>query len=105
MKATRTHGRQDATSTKLFRSRLLETVPIILPDGTDAAASLYTSPTRGNGRRVIVRDSRGLELFDSLDQFDHGNAVNALERWLAEQERLAAAPVEMHFAEDTLVAR
>lgn len=45
-------------------------------------ASLYSTPHRYGGRRVVVTEN-GAPVFDSGDHYDNANAVNALDNWLA----------------------
>lgn len=45
--------------------------------------TLYQGRYRPGSRRIIARDKTGLVLFDTDDCFDHANAVNKFEFWLA----------------------
>jgi hypothetical protein len=95
--ATSRTGRQDAAldtvdlldlpqHRKLLGSHtLMETFPIRLPDGREWVGSLWTTPSRRNGRRIQVRDEQGAGLFDTDDCYDQANATNALELWLQDQ--------------------
>ena len=71
--------------TSAWGHALIETFPIQLPDGRTWTGTLFSTPTRRNGRRVQVRDADGAGLFDTGDCIDLGNARNALEMWLAGQ--------------------
>lgn len=64
---------------------LIERVPIPLPNGRVVQGSLYRSPTRASGRRIIVTDRKAM-LFDTDWQFDLGNARFKVETWLASLE-------------------
>ena len=65
------------TSRCLGGHTLLQTFPITLPDGRTWAGTLWSTPTRRQGRRVQVQDEQGVGIFDSDDCFDQANAQNA----------------------------
>ena len=62
--------------------RLIEDFPIALPSGVTLRGSLYQSPHRDTGRRIIVRDDSGNKLHDTDWAYDTGNAQNSLDSWL-----------------------
>ncbi len=66
---------------------LIETFPIKMPDGSEWIGGLFRTARR-TGRRIVVWSEAGVELFDTGDQYDLGNATNALDLWLVEQEKM-----------------
>jgi hypothetical protein len=79
---------------------LIESFPIKLPDGHELLGRLYQTQRR-TGRRITVHETTGELLFDTDDCYDLGNARNALENWLIEQEakRVADPSYTPHIAE------
>jgi len=68
---------------------LVEHFDITLPDGRRWQGSVYRhhGPNpRWSGRRIVVRETPGGPvLFDTDEQYDLSNAINALDNWLAAQ--------------------
>jgi hypothetical protein len=72
---------------------LLETFAVTVPGRpNEVFRGELLSTYRHGGRRIRVVASGGMVVYDTDDCYDIGNARNALENWLAEQEA-AARPV------------
>lgn len=53
--------------------------------GPTLFGTVWKTPGRNSGRRIQVHDAEGVELFDTDDCYDIGNATNRLDLWLAER--------------------
>lgn len=76
-----------------LRYRFIERFEITPTTGPTLYGTLWATPIRTSGRRIQVHDADGEELFDTDDAYDLGNAINALDCWLAERYNLKTADV------------
>lgn len=53
--------------------------------GREVEVSLYGTPNRRNGRRIVATYS-GVTVFDSDDCYDFANATNRYAEWVREEE-------------------
>lgn len=72
------------TATTAFRGKLLDRRPAWGRPGVTWTSSVYATPRKG-GRRIVVTDETGRELFDTGDQFDLANAASVVNQWFAGQ--------------------
>lgn len=66
--------------------RLIDTTGFYL-NGETLTATRYGTPNRVKGRRIVVRDAKGIVRFDTDDHYDNANAVNAFDLWRATRSR------------------